>query len=61
MSISEMLIPARSDGCAVGASEAWNLESVQAVVATADGQSHPVILQMGPYGAVHAGLQDAGL
>ncbi len=47
VSISEILIPARSGGYAVGAFEVWNLESVQAVVAAAEGLSQPVILQIG--------------
>ena len=58
VSMSEMLIPARSGGYAVGAFEVWNLESVQAVVAAAEGLSQPVILQIGPYEADHAGLDD---
>jgi len=58
VSISEILIPARSGGYAIGAFEVWNLESVQAVVAAAEGLSQPVILQIGPYEADHAGLED---
>jgi fructose-bisphosphate aldolase class II len=56
--MSEMLIHARSGGYAVGAFEVWNLESVQAVVAAAEGLSQPVILQVGPYEADHAGLEE---
>ncbi len=58
MPTSEILIPARRGGYAVGAFEVWNLESVQAVVAAAEGLSQPVILQIGPYEADHAGLED---
>ena len=56
--MSEILIPARRGGYAVGAFEVWNLESVQAVVAAAEGLSQPVILQVGPYEADYAGLED---
>ena len=58
VSMSEILIPASSGGYAVGAFEVWNLESVQAVVAVAEGLSQSVILQIGPYEAIHAGLED---
>ncbi len=56
--MSEILVPARRGGYAIGAFEVWNLESVQAVVAAAEGLSQPVILQIGPYEADHAGLED---
>jgi len=56
--MSEILIPARSGGYAVGAFEVWNLESVQAVASVAEGMSQPVILQIGPSEADHAGLED---
>lgn len=56
--MSEILVPARRGGYAVGAFEVWNLESVQAVVTAAEGLSQPVILQVGPYEADHAGLED---
>lgn len=56
--MSEILIPARRDGYAVGAFEVWNLESVQVVIAAAEELSQPVILQVGPYEADYAGLQD---
>jgi fructose-bisphosphate aldolase class II len=56
--MSDILIPARRGGYAVGAFEIWNLESVQAVVAAAEGLSQPVILQVGPYEADYAGLED---
>jgi len=56
--MSEILIPARRGGYAVGAFEVWNLESVQTVVAAAEGLSQPVILQVGPYEADYAGLED---
>ena len=56
--MSDILIPARRGGYAVGAFEVWNLESVQAVVAAAEGLSQPVILQVGPYEADYAGLED---
>lgn len=55
---SEMLIAARRGGYAVGAFEVWNLESVQAVIAGAEGLSRPVILQVGPYEADYAGLEE---
>jgi len=56
--MSEILISARRGGYAVGAFEVWNLESVQVVVAAAEGLSQPVILQVGPYEADYAGLED---
>jgi fructose-bisphosphate aldolase class II len=56
--MSEILIPARTGGYAVGAFEVWNLESIQAVVAAAEELSQPVILQIGPYEADYAGLED---
>jgi len=56
--MSEILIPARSGGYAVGAFEVWNLESIQAVISAAEELSQPVILQVGPYEADHAGLED---
>ena len=55
---SEMLIAARRGSYAVGAFEVWNLESVQVVVAAAEGLSQPVILQVGPYEADYAGLEE---
>jgi len=58
VAMSQVLIPARRGGYAVGAFEVWNLESVQAVVAAAEGLSQPVILQVGPYEADYAGLED---
>jgi len=61
VAMSQMLIPARRGGYAVGAFEVWNLESVQAVVAAAEGLSQPVILQVGPYEADYAGLEDISL
>ena len=59
--MSEVLIPARRGGYAVGAFEVWNLDSIQAVVAAAEGLSQPVILQVGPYEADYAGLEDISL
>lgn len=56
--MSEILIPARRGGYAVGAFEVWNLESVQVVIAAAEELSQPVILQVGPYEADYAGLED---
>jgi len=56
--MSEILIPARRGGYAVGAFEVWNLESIQVVIAAAEGLSQPVILQVGPYEADYAGLED---
>ncbi len=61
VAMSELLIPARRGGYAVGAFEVWNLESVQTVVAAAEGLSQPVILQVGPYEADYAGLEDISL
>ncbi len=61
VAMSKVLIPARRDGYAVGAFEVWNLESIQAVVAAAVGLSQPVILQVGPYEADYAGLEDISL
>jgi fructose-bisphosphate aldolase class II len=58
VAMSQVLIPARRGGYAVGAFEVWNLESVQAVVSAAEGLSQPVILQVGPYEADFAGLED---
>jgi fructose-bisphosphate aldolase class II len=56
--MSEILMRARRDGYAVGAFEVWNLESVQAVIGAAEGLAQPVILQVGPYEADYAGLED---
>lgn len=56
--MSEILIPARKGGYAVGAFEVWNLESVQTVVGVAEELSQPVVLQVGPYEADYAGLED---
>ena len=56
--MSEILIAARRGGYAVGAFEVWNLESVQVVIAVAEELSQPVILQVGPYEADYAGLED---
>jgi len=61
VAMSKVLIPARRGGYAVGAFEVWNLESVQAVVAAAEGLSQPVILQVGPYESDYAGLEDISL
>jgi len=61
VAMSEVLIAARRGGYAVGAFEVWNLESVQAVVSAAEGLSQPVILQVGPYEADYAGLEDISL
>ncbi len=57
VSMSEMLVRARRDGCAVGAFEIWNLESIQAVVGAAEGLAQPVILQVGPGEAEYARLE----
>jgi len=56
--MAEILVPARRGGYAVGAFEAWNLESVQAVITAAERLAQPVILQIGPFEADHAGLED---
>jgi fructose-bisphosphate aldolase class II len=58
VTMSEILVPARSGRYAIGAFEVWNLESIQAVVSAAGELSQPVILQIGPYEADHAGLED---
>ena len=58
VAMKEILIPARADKYAVGAFEVWNLESVQAVIAAAEKLNQPVILQIGPFEADHAGLED---
>jgi fructose-bisphosphate aldolase class II len=58
VSMKGILVPARADKYAIGAFEVWNLESVQAVVAAAEQLNRPVILQIGPYEADHAGLED---
>jgi fructose-bisphosphate aldolase class II len=56
--MSEILTRARRGRYAVGAFEVWNLESVQAVTSAAEGLAQPVILQVGPYEADYAGLED---
>ncbi len=56
--MSEVLIRARRGGYGVGAFEVWNLESVQAVIGAAEDLAQPVILQVGPYEADYAGLED---
>lgn len=49
---------ARRKRIGVGAFEVWNMESVQAVVRTAENLNQPVILQIGPFEADYAGLED---
>jgi len=56
--MSDILLPARKQKRAVGAFTVWNLESVQAVVGAAEKLDQPVILQIGPIEADHAGLED---
>ncbi len=56
--MAEILICARRSGYAVGAFEVWNLESVQAVIGAAEVLAQPAILQVGPYEADYAGLED---
>lgn len=56
--MKEILVSARANNCAVGAFEIWNLESVQAVINIAEKLNQPVILQVGPIEADHAGLED---
>lgn len=58
VSITDVMVPARDAKYAVGAFEVWNLESVQAVIAAAEKLDQPVILQVGPFEADHAGLED---
>ena len=58
-SMKEILIPARLRGYAVGAFEVWNMESIQAAIDVAEQLNQPVILQIGPYEADHAGLPQA--
>lgn len=58
VTITDVLVPARDAKYAVGAFEVWNLESVQAVIAAAEKLEQPVILQVGPFEAGHAGLED---
>jgi fructose-bisphosphate aldolase class II len=61
VSLSDVLVPARRGGYAVGAFEVWNLESIQAVIGAAEGLTQPVILQVGPGEADYAGLEDIAL
>ncbi len=61
VSLSDVLVPARRGGYAVGAFEVWNLESIQAVIGAAEGLAQPVILQVGPGEADYAGLEDIAL
>lgn len=58
VTMKEVLLPAYTGKYAVGAFEVWNMESVQAVVLTAEKLGQPVILQIGPYETDHAGLED---
>jgi len=58
VTMKEIAVAARRDGYAIGAFEVWNLESVQAVISTAEKLHQPVILQVGPLEADHAGLED---
>lgn len=58
LTAGEILKAARQNKYGVGAFEVWNLESVQAVMAAAEKLNHPVIMQIGPYEADHAGLED---
>ncbi|GAH12889.1 unnamed protein product, partial [marine sediment metagenome] len=53
-----ILNDARKRKYAVGAFEVWNMESVQAVIAAAEDLNQPVILQIAPGEADHAGLED---
>jgi fructose-bisphosphate aldolase, class II len=56
--MKEIMVPARANKYAIGAFEVWNLESVQAVIAAAEELKQPLIMQIGPYEADHAGLED---
>lgn len=58
LTAGEILNVARQNNYGVGAFEVWNLESVQAVIAAAEKLKQPVIMQIGPYEADHAGLED---
>jgi fructose-bisphosphate aldolase, class II len=58
VTIKEILVRARIGKYAIGAFEIWNLESVQAVITAAEELGQPVILQIGPFEANHAGLED---
>jgi len=58
VSLSEILPLARTKRRAVGAFEVWNMESVQAVITAAEELNQPVILQVGPYEADYAGIED---
>ena len=58
VTMKEVMVPARAGKYAVGAFEVWNLESVQAVIAAAEELNQPLILQIGPFEADHAGLED---
>jgi len=58
VNLNEVLVKARQERRAVGAFEIWNLESVQAVISAAEQLNQPVILQIGPFEADHAGLED---
>ena len=58
ITMKEILVPARTGKYAIGAFEVWNLESVQAVIRAAEELNQPVILQIGPFEADHAGLED---
>jgi fructose-bisphosphate aldolase, class II len=58
VTMKEIMVPARANKYAIGAFEVWNLESVQAVISAAEELKQPVIMQIGPYEADHAGLED---
>jgi len=57
VTMTEILIPARAKGYALGAFEVWDLASVQAVIRAAEELNQPVILQMGPQEIDYAGLE----
>ena len=60
MPLSDMktlLAEARKEGHAVGAFEAWNLESIQVVVEAAEHYGKPVILQIGPFEIGYSGIE----
>jgi len=54
----EILREAHCGGYAVGAFEVWNLESVRAVIAAAEAENLPVILQAGPLEIAYAGIEE---
>ncbi|KAL6552846.1 hypothetical protein OROHE_008210 [Orobanche hederae] len=56
LSTKELLLNAENGGYAVGAFNIYNLEGVEAVVAAAEEQRSPAILQIHPSGLKHGGV-----